>query len=175
VPDSSLELGYRWQPVPARVDLRPKAGWQAALEKASGKGKRVSPSERHTVMTYSFGEVRQVLPAVPGVYLIEAFARIDEREQESLWFYVGMSSNLKRRFEGHEQQASALMRHLNDTIGAEDSWLRVSVQLGHWMKHAGEAAPVDMSSSLVRVLFEHAAIADYRRQHPDTPLVNIET
>jgi hypothetical protein len=98
----------------------------------------------------------------------------EPRGEDALWFYIGMAGNLKQRFEQHEQRASALMRALKETIAAEDLWMRVSLQRGQSVRYAGETGDTDMSSDLVRVLFEHAAIADYRRENPETPLINIE-
>ena len=94
--------------------------------------------------------------------------------QDPLWFYIGMTRNFEERFKEHEQRASALTRTLQTTTTADDVWMRVSLQRGQCIKYAGNSGKVDLSSDLVRVLFEHAGIADYRQQHPQTPMVNIE-
>lgn len=93
---------------------------------------------------------------------------------DPLWFYIGMAGNLKERFEDHEQSGSALMRELQRTVAAEDAWMRVSIQRDQEVIYSGQPEPVDLCKDLVRVLLEHAAIADYRRENPDTPMVNIE-
>jgi hypothetical protein len=94
--------------------------------------------------------------------------------QDPLWFYIGMTGNLKNRFKKHEQRASALMRALQATTTADDVWMRVSLQCDQSIDYAGAPGNVVLTSDLVRVLFEHAGIADYRQQNPQTPMVNIE-
>jgi len=189
----TLEIGFRWERLTAPVEVRFKAGGRAAVEAAGREGRRLGPDERSEVLRFSFKEVRRSIEAEPGVYLVEAFqagarpALADEaelnsdpswedepREREPLWFYIGMSGNLRQRFTAHEGGRSELMRKLNEYLGGEDASLHVSLQRGQSISHSGEPRRVDLGSSIVRMLFEHAAIADYRHCNPGTPMVNID-
>jgi hypothetical protein len=99
----------------------------------------------------------------------------DERpERKPLWFYIGMSGDLKERFRKHEDGESALMRNLNAYLGGSDAWLRMSLQRAQSIRHGGRPETVDLASSLVRTLFENAAIADYRHRNPGAPMVNAD-
>jgi hypothetical protein len=202
----TLEVRFQWKRLPARVDVRPKAGWREKLEEAVREGQPIPSDSGHEVLTYSFKEVHRAIQRGSGVYLVEAFhtdggplpnpgstrrkfwsevvdayqEADDDRDYEPphgrdpLWFYDGRSVDLKRRFEEHEQKSSALFRHVTETVSAEDSWLCVSLQHDQRITYGGELGSVDLDSDLVRVLLEHAGIADYRREHPVTPMVNME-
>lgn len=98
----------------------------------------------------------------------------EPQELEPLWFYIGMSGNLKERFRGHEGGSSPLMRKLNDYLGGEDASLHVSLQRGQSISHTDGPRSVDLGSKVIRTLFEDAAIADYRHCNPGTPMVNID-
>jgi hypothetical protein len=98
----------------------------------------------------------------------------EPQEREPLWFYIGMSGNLKERFRGHEGGSSPLMRKLNDYLGGEDTSLRVSLQRGQSISHADGPRSVDLGSKVIRTLFEDAAIADYRHCNPGMPMVNTD-
>lgn len=98
----------------------------------------------------------------------------EPREREPTWFYIGMSDNLRDRFREHERGSSALMRKLNEYLRGEDASLHVSLQREQSICHAGETGSVDLTSSVVRILFEHAAIAAYRHDNPRMQMVNVE-
>ncbi len=70
---AAVELDFRWEPVPARVELRPRSCPRKLVRQAAAEGNRVLPEERHKALTYSFAAVRELLPAEPGIYLVEAF------------------------------------------------------------------------------------------------------
>lgn len=128
--------------------------------------------------TLDFGstpmEVRSDILADEGELKADPSWEDEPQERELLWFYIGMSANLKQRFRGHEGAGSELMRKLNEYLGGEDASLHVSLQRGQSISHCGDPRSVDLGTSIVRMLFEHAAIADYRHCNPGTPMVNID-
>jgi hypothetical protein len=115
--------------------------------------------------------------------LIDVFETRDEeardgydqfRGQDLLWFYVGMAGNLRRRFSQHEQRASALIAGLSDAMAADDLVLRVSILRDAAIVFEGVESDPGLDSDLGRVLFEHAALAAYRRESPNARFLNVE-
>jgi hypothetical protein len=94
--------------------------------------------------------------------------------QDPLWFYIGVSGDLRARFGQHEQKASGLRRAFAQSVDANDLEIVVSIQVNHTLRLSGQHHPPNLKSDLVRVLFEHAALADYREERPDTPMINEE-
>jgi len=105
---------------------------------------------------------------------LEDLDREEWRGEDPLWFYIGMANNLHRRFNEHEQKASGLRRGLRDAGKAVDLVMTVSLQRAPTLVVGGTAVAADFSSDLVRVLFEHAAIAEYRQRHPEREFLNVE-